>query len=1146
MAGEIKTYGTIKNYAEDQKAALASQIYDERLGMFQQDINSDNNDKINIIGNGFVYDISAAHNNTKYADLTAALGTNGANVPQELRKGGMSVKFVQSSDNKYVQFRLMSDSFNTTVSNWQGVDEEPIVSSKNLVESGGVAKISKAYSSLMTPSSVIEGKKVRDNDGTIISSSSFNINIYSVTPSKAYEFSGRIKNQTAHFVWWFDAQNNPISSEPYKDNGNTLVEKINQPVVAPANAAYMYLNIQNFYSEYYRVREINYYNIKDVRRECYSVSVNRLRDKKVSLLGDSNWTFTGVSTGDSSRYAYGKIIEDVRDTWWGKLLMLSNGAIEVNASVGSSSVTDNRYYDVDGFLTRVGTLGNPDVVIIGGGLNEPPNVTVGTFDPTKDISELDTMVFADAYDKMVRQIVSLYSPEYIIMVIHSKTQAPLKKTMHEIGDYYHIEIIDLYPVYDYVTYLDNIHYDQNGSNIVCDYILRNLNLVEDGKIEEAVEEAKEYTDQKSEIIKNDVAKLKSSTLEEIVSAFDDDDVAGFIVDKNCVPFAKVMKNGAIERLVDNSRDIATNQRFSNIESLLSYISTEYPDNGSNIVKYLIGKNGAIVGNINNNGKVFIYELEAENFKASNIEDSLPVWMQPLLNISSNEHNSDYINDSTYNYVDEHKAEIRIDGIKKNTVPMLLIHDDDAIEPQLRTSYNGDATAADSPSSVNANRGGYASLLLPVLLAFNAKYGNIMKGKAVAEVSAEGQRIGLTSFMKLTDDFSGSLNNNGQVLNKIVEKAGWDVCCHSMTARYITHSYLVNGLDSEFANSLLVGATYEGDNGLGYKTTTCYDTVTEKNYKVKPDFSGWDECPVHYAKPYCALTKESDSKCVINPSYSVEYQVKTWLDRAKIAGLKYLDRVMIKWGASHTIWHAREDMKYVDYLFTINATKTNTIPVDTFFGRFGWTPRASVNGISGEHADSYNVYNPTDYARLIGVIDRCVSQKGLTILTSHTNTNAYQNKYYPASYGFNYPTNTEPSAEGMLDYYDANYPSEWVVPLKYIELQDMLNNDDSLYWTTPPQRLGIQSWAEWYPCPGTTFAMLWDAMKYAIDNGVYFANTMEAIKMFGNRLAIGIVKEQEVESSWEDDRLGSIPEQNKSYCVIGADGGIRYSSKEQNY
>ena len=77
-----------------------------------------------------------------YANLQAALGTNGANIPDYLRKGGMSVKFVQgsaqSSDNKYIQARLMADEFTTDVTKWQGVDEEPTAGSANLIKSGSL------------------------------------------------------------------------------------------------------------------------------------------------------------------------------------------------------------------------------------------------------------------------------------------------------------------------------------------------------------------------------------------------------------------------------------------------------------------------------------------------------------------------------------------------------------------------------------------------------------------------------------------------------------------------------------------------------------------------------------------------------------------------------------------------------------------------------------------------------------------------------------------------------------------------------------------------------------------------------------------------------------------------------------------------
>lgn len=81
---------------------------------------------------GEVFDITVYNNNTKYADLASALGTDGANVPESLRKGGMSVKFVQTDD-KYVQYRYMSNSVGsadfTNEANW-----ELDVTKKNLSE----------------------------------------------------------------------------------------------------------------------------------------------------------------------------------------------------------------------------------------------------------------------------------------------------------------------------------------------------------------------------------------------------------------------------------------------------------------------------------------------------------------------------------------------------------------------------------------------------------------------------------------------------------------------------------------------------------------------------------------------------------------------------------------------------------------------------------------------------------------------------------------------------------------------------------------------------------------------------------------------------------------------------------------------------
>lgn len=93
----------------------------------------------NTVSESGVYDVTA-NNNAKFASLSALLSSENLNtlIPSARRKGGMSIKFVLSSDNMYVQYRLMTEEFSTDMKDWQGVDNVPTVNSKNLVTSGGV------------------------------------------------------------------------------------------------------------------------------------------------------------------------------------------------------------------------------------------------------------------------------------------------------------------------------------------------------------------------------------------------------------------------------------------------------------------------------------------------------------------------------------------------------------------------------------------------------------------------------------------------------------------------------------------------------------------------------------------------------------------------------------------------------------------------------------------------------------------------------------------------------------------------------------------------------------------------------------------------------------------------------------------------
>ena len=76
----------------------------------------------------------------KYESLSLAL----AAVPDGKKKGGMTIRYVQTSDNKYVQYRYMSSSLLignfTNVANWQGIVNEPIACSEDLVNGNGISE----------------------------------------------------------------------------------------------------------------------------------------------------------------------------------------------------------------------------------------------------------------------------------------------------------------------------------------------------------------------------------------------------------------------------------------------------------------------------------------------------------------------------------------------------------------------------------------------------------------------------------------------------------------------------------------------------------------------------------------------------------------------------------------------------------------------------------------------------------------------------------------------------------------------------------------------------------------------------------------------------------------------------------------------
>ena len=147
-----------------------------------------------IMQNGPAFDLSVYNavggTLATYADLSAALTALNA-LPAAYKKGGMSMKFVQTSDNKYVQYRLMATAFSTTESDWQGVDEEPTVGSDNLIKSSGVFdSLLKGYDYVKaTEDETIENSLI-GLDHNVTSNSNYKIVLFEVSANSVIKVSG--------------------------------------------------------------------------------------------------------------------------------------------------------------------------------------------------------------------------------------------------------------------------------------------------------------------------------------------------------------------------------------------------------------------------------------------------------------------------------------------------------------------------------------------------------------------------------------------------------------------------------------------------------------------------------------------------------------------------------------------------------------------------------------------------------------------------------------------------------------------------------------------------------------------------------------------------------------------------------------------
>lgn len=147
---------------------------------------------------------------------------------------------------------------------------------------------------------------------------------------------------------------------------------------------------------------------------------NKLKGKKISILGDSISTFAGyIPSGYATFYPSGDI-STVDKTWWKQLIDNNEMVLVKNASWSGSCVTGNSSSSSDAFAgcstARINALSDgtntPDIIIVYIGINDfalSYHREVGDYDGSTTIPSEGTIeTFSEAYGLMLYKILSNY------------------------------------------------------------------------------------------------------------------------------------------------------------------------------------------------------------------------------------------------------------------------------------------------------------------------------------------------------------------------------------------------------------------------------------------------------------------------------------------------------------------------------------------------------------------------------------------------------------------------------------------------------------------------------------------------------------------------------------------------------------------
>ena len=181
--------------------------------------------KLSELESEVIYDVTANNDGTTFSSLSALLSSENLStlIPTSVRHGGMSISFVQSSDNKYVQYFLTKNVWSDNEADWQKLNLEEDVSQevkKNYINLIQIEQVGLIQSKTDITDSV---SGYYDESGVFIDSSAFSSQKVTIDHSKIYYLTYNLVGASYKIssIVLFDSNDNVIATQKLSETYNS-------------------------------------------------------------------------------------------------------------------------------------------------------------------------------------------------------------------------------------------------------------------------------------------------------------------------------------------------------------------------------------------------------------------------------------------------------------------------------------------------------------------------------------------------------------------------------------------------------------------------------------------------------------------------------------------------------------------------------------------------------------------------------------------------------------------------------------------------------------------------------------------------------------------------------------------------------------